>query len=361
MNEVILENPYVSVIVPIYNVEKYLDAAIESICNQTYKNIQVILVDDGSTDKSGIICDKWREKDERILVIHKKNGGASEARNEGLKAAVGKLVYFVDADDSIDPLLLSEVISEMSDDVDMVSFGYRLVADDREACNVSFQEKIYPLHNETEKINFILGDFFKYRIGWNVWNRVFRKRIIDEHSIEFVDPQQTFAEDQLFCLCYLLYCRKIVCLNRCYYNYFQRDNSIMGTYKVGEKSYFAQKSEMARYLFQYCAEHKEGHFLQDFESVIHFLLVDRVIQESLLRENYKMKKVKQIIKEDIENHFCEEYWNLQLMEFVRNEKLIKTNYSMLQRIEKIECAKWLLNKPNIFFLFCALRKIQEKR
>ena len=93
----------ISIIVPIYNVELYLEKCIESIINQTYKDIEVILINDGSTDKSGIICDKYAKIDDRIIVLHKENGGVSSARNKGLDIAKGDYIAFVDPDDYIEP------------------------------------------------------------------------------------------------------------------------------------------------------------------------------------------------------------------------------------------------------------------
>lgn len=97
------ETEAISVIIPVYNVEKYLEKCIRSVVEQTYINLEIILVDDGSTDQSGSICDKWLEKDERIRVIHKVNGGLSDARNAGLNAASGVYIGFVDSDDYIHP------------------------------------------------------------------------------------------------------------------------------------------------------------------------------------------------------------------------------------------------------------------
>ncbi len=94
-------NPLISVIVPVYNVEKYLDRCVESIVTQTYKNLEIILVDDGSRDNSGIICDNWAKKDSRIKVYHKQNSGAGDTRNYGVEKAIGKYIAFVDSDDVI--------------------------------------------------------------------------------------------------------------------------------------------------------------------------------------------------------------------------------------------------------------------
>lgn len=95
-------DPKITVVVPVYNVEKYLDKCIRSITNQTYLNLEIILVDDGSTDNSPVICDKWAKQDKRIIVVHKKNSGASSARNTGLEMATGDYITFVDSDDYVD-------------------------------------------------------------------------------------------------------------------------------------------------------------------------------------------------------------------------------------------------------------------
>lgn len=105
--------PLVSVIVPIYNVENYVNQCVVSILNQTYKSLEIILVDDGSTDESGEICDHFSESDKRVITIHKENGGLSDARNAGLKRAGGKYVMFVDGDDSLHPLAIETLYNNM--------------------------------------------------------------------------------------------------------------------------------------------------------------------------------------------------------------------------------------------------------
>lgn len=112
----------VSIVVPVYNVEKYINRCIESIINQTYKNIEIILVDDGSTDSSGEICDKYSEKDSRIKVIHKQNGGLSDARNSGIDIATGDYLLFVDSDDYIDINLIKNMQQYMDKNIDLIKF-----------------------------------------------------------------------------------------------------------------------------------------------------------------------------------------------------------------------------------------------
>ncbi|HJA50079.1 MAG TPA: glycosyltransferase, partial [Candidatus Fusicatenibacter intestinipullorum] len=96
-----IEKVKISVIIPVYNVEKYLKRCLDSVINQTYKNLEIILIDDGSTDNSGKICDEYAQKDERIIVIHKENGGVSSARNKGLDICIGDYISFIDSDDWI--------------------------------------------------------------------------------------------------------------------------------------------------------------------------------------------------------------------------------------------------------------------
>ena len=118
-----------SIIVPVYNVEKYLNRCIESIVNQTYKTIEIILIDDGSSDNSSYLCDEWAKKDSRIKVVHKQNGGVSSARNQGIKVATGEYVQFVDSDDYLDVDFCKNIMSEYSDDIDLVVSGFTIIDD----------------------------------------------------------------------------------------------------------------------------------------------------------------------------------------------------------------------------------------
>lgn len=121
------KQPLISVIVPIYKVEQYLNRCVQSIVDQTYKNLEIILVDDGSPDNSPAMCDAWAEKDDRVQVVHKKNGGVSSARNAGLDAANGAYIGFVDGDDYIEPDMYAQLLQAIQkDSSDMAVCGILL-------------------------------------------------------------------------------------------------------------------------------------------------------------------------------------------------------------------------------------------
>ena len=122
--------PLISVIVPVYKVEKYLDACVASILGQTYANLELILVEDGSPDNSGALCDAWAQKDPRVRVIHKENGGGGLARNVGLDAAKGELIAFVDSDDYIAPDMFAYLYSLLQQGADIAECDYVDVVED---------------------------------------------------------------------------------------------------------------------------------------------------------------------------------------------------------------------------------------
>ena len=140
-----LENDMISVIIPIYNVEKYLKDCLKSVSNQQYKNLEIILVDDGSTDKSGMICDTYKNEDERIKVIHKKNGGVSSARNAGLQVAKGRWIAFIDSDDWVEETYFKIMIEKAKEEkADIVCCGYnRVTNDDMEQINICENNEEY--------------------------------------------------------------------------------------------------------------------------------------------------------------------------------------------------------------------------
>lgn len=184
--------PYFSIIVPVYNSSQYLHRCIESILNQTYKDFECILVDDGSTDDSGLICDTYKQKDKRVRVYHKENGGVSSARNKGIKEAKGNYVIFVDSDDYILEDKLEKVYLNSLQNPDMLVGYYKIPESYR-----------YVVHEITEK------DFFHINNIGVVWTSVYNNKILKENSICF-DESIWHGEDSIFILNYFLHCKNIV-------------------------------------------------------------------------------------------------------------------------------------------------------
>lgn len=213
-------NPIISVIVPVYNVEMYLSQCVESIINQTYPHLEIILVDDGSTDASGQLCDRYAEKDTRIKVIHKVNGGLSSARNVGMSVMTGEYVAFVDSDDWLELDTYRAALAEFIQDprLNVVSFTFMSINSDGTK-KVSRQSSA--VYVGMEASNALAGDKFHVM----VWSYLYRRDIIQ--GMSFMEGR--LSEDQPFTA--ELMSRPEVCvktLSAPYYNYRrQREGSIM--------------------------------------------------------------------------------------------------------------------------------------
>lgn len=195
----------ISIIVPIFNVEKYLSECLNSIISQSISDYEVLLINDGSTDKSGDICDEYAQKDSRFKVYHKQNGGVSSARNFALEKIQGDWVYFCDADDLLYEKTLEILIRKFDDSVDCTMGGYIKI---NEQGNIIEDNKN---HEENYmSIEEILVDFYhsKYKmINGYIWNRLFRRCIIERYKLRFREDIY-IKEDGLFLVQYLCKCRR---------------------------------------------------------------------------------------------------------------------------------------------------------
>lgn len=350
----------VSVIIPVYNVKVYLDNCISSVCNQTYENIEIIVVDDGSTDGSSQICDYWGMQDNRIKVIHKENGGLSSARNEGLKHATGKYISFVDGDDSVDNTLFECTIPYMDRGMEMVAFGFKLTYKDKKAQEIVFPAKEYLLNNEQEMVDFIIGPFFRHELGWNACNRIFLKEYIDRYDIEFVDTKRIFAEDQLFCLCYQVHCSKIKMVDNCLYNYFQREGSIMHKSNSAKNYHFAQINELSKVLNEYWNRWEKLQFLTNIFPIIHYLLIERAVQKKET-DSFDINAISKCVREDVEQNSDIHFFDLQMNLFQKHAAILKKEYSYFSIIRKKSRVKELATgKSNLYRVIVRLSKLYRK-
>jgi glycosyltransferase involved in cell wall biosynthesis len=218
----------ISVIVPVYNVELYLHECIQSIVTQTFRDIEIILIDDGSTDSSGMLCDKWAEKDKRIKVIHKPNGGLSSARNAGIDIAVGKYMIFVDSDDY---WLGTDSLAHLYDTAE--KFGADVVRGEYIAVN-NKGERIKTINkNKSEYSNKPLDSttfYTKAIAGENFSVLFFFKK--DTISTLRFDEERKFQEDIDFNIKYFSTPRKCVYVDNRFYAYRKREASIITTPRI---------------------------------------------------------------------------------------------------------------------------------
>lgn len=210
--------PQISVIVPVYNVEKYLPQCIDSILKQDFSDFELLLIDDGSKDKSGLICDEYAWQDKRVKVFHRENGGVSSARNLGIDHAQGKYIAFIDSDDYIDVDYFSIL---MRDPADLAVTGYVQFSnsnEDKIIYHSSFIEAIYRFEEFKDGISLLLN-----RNHTTPWNKLFKTKIIKEYHIYF-DPKIRFAEDTVFVQTYLFYSNVIVFQGGMPYHYRSYEN-----------------------------------------------------------------------------------------------------------------------------------------
>ena len=236
----------VSVIIPIYNVELYLDRCIKSVVDQSYEKIEIILVDDGSTDLCPQICDDWAEKDKKIRVIHKENGGLSDARNVGIETAQGAYLAFVDSDDVIDPDFIELLLkTAYEQNADIVECGVQKFS--AEYCFVKSEvsRKIFsPEEAMEELIND--GDIRQY-----VWNKLYRRETVGD--IRF--PVGKLNEDEFWTYKIVGRAKRICRISEILYGYYQRPGSIMGTkYGIRRLDALEAKEERTEYIERYYPE-----------------------------------------------------------------------------------------------------------
>ena len=217
-------NDLISVIMPVYNVENYLSQSIESVLNQDHRELELILIDDGSTDGSGGICDTYAAKDSRVRVIHQKNGGAAAAKNAGLRMASGTYLCFVDSDDFLEPNVYGYMLRILKEqDADAVQFSFRDVYKDH-----AEEQILSPcVLNEKEYL-------VRFTKDWScplLWNKLYKRSLYD--GIFFEEGHK--IDDEYFTYQGFLNPCKVVFDDKIIYNYRRRASSVMSSAKAGEQ------------------------------------------------------------------------------------------------------------------------------
>lgn len=232
--------PLFSIIIPVYNVEKYLNKCVDSVLNQTFTDFEVILVDDGSPDNCPAICDSYAEKDNRIKVIHKQNGGLINARKSGLEAASGGYIGFVDSDDWIEPEmyeLFAQMIEKYSPDMVLSDFyfdnGKELINS-----NQLFEQEFYDKSALKEKLYpkmLFSGIYFKFGVNPCCWSKVYKKELI-EKNLPLVDGRIKMGEDAAFTYPCLIDAQSVATIKKPCYHYILNPDSMTKAYDKNLKN-----------------------------------------------------------------------------------------------------------------------------
>ena len=240
-----------SIIVPVYNVEDYLDQCINSILGQTFCDFELLLIDDGSTDKSGEICDKWAALDRRIIVIHQKNGGQLSARSSGVAKANGEFIAFIDSDDYIGKDLFSDLFKQI--DIykpDVLAYGYKRVTEGGKYidtilnnCNPGF----YVDNNLDFVFDNLVSDVHikEYNMGsiiYGVASKIFYKDFYLKH-VPNISNAIVNGEDMVVTMSCIVHCSRLYISEVSDYNYRQRDNSMLHTFRLGDLRNYSKLCE----------------------------------------------------------------------------------------------------------------------
>lgn len=306
-----MNNALVSLIVPIYNAEEYLTNCIDSILKQTYNNIELVLVNDGSIDRSGLICEEIRAKDSRVKVIHTKNSGPSAARNSGILVSEGDFLQFVDADDHIDNTMVHELLSVCDKKVDLVLCGYYK--------NGVESKQIIPNSEGVYTLTEFMTRFpklFKQNFINSPGNKLYRTNIIKENAIKF-NANINNGEDLLFNIEYIKQCRFIssVKLPLYHYNILANPSSLTKEYK---ENFFESRKLIFKNLKDLLEDYTKElpHIKKLLEDTYSEYLLSSITNlfhaESQLNRDEKRKQLSEIM---------EDKWVVENIENIEKNKL----------------------------------------
>ena len=283
----------VSVIIPVYNTEKYLSACVDSILNQVNVSLEIILVDDGSTDSSASICDDYAEKHNNIKVIHIKNSGQAIAKNEGLKLAQGNYIALTDSDDRMTPhMLQSMVAAGYEHDADIVCCNFKQIDEQGVISHLDSTGKTYILNHEEALIRF----YSRNMIFSQCWTKLYKHQMLTEYHIE--NEPIRYDEDIIFNIRAFKAAQKTIIIDKPLYEYTYRENSVAHGYWYFKKNinqYINDRIKRVRITQE--AVKEESHVVQEW-SLVHIIvyyneLLGRV---ALYSEYHSDKRIKDIIK-----------------------------------------------------------------
>ena len=274
--------PFVSIIVPVYNVEKHLTRCLDSLLNQTYSNFEILLINDGSTDSSGQICDDYQAKSDKIRVFHIENGGVSNARNYGIENCKGEFIQFVDSDDFVNETYISSMVDEIKDkNVDLVISGIKQLQLKNDEMITT--KEIISANNglyKKDDLKHIMSDLIDSSYINYCYSKLIKRKILIENSIRF-DKNLSLGEDTLFVLDVIRYSKHIYILSRADYNYLIHSNDTL-TYKFRPDK-FNILNDLSEKILNFCIE--ENYYTDDVREMLDRRYLEMV--RFCLDENFK--------------------------------------------------------------------------
>lgn len=341
----------VSVIVPVYKVERYLRKCLDSVCNQTYQNIEIILVDDGSPDSCGEICESYKETDSRIKVIHKENAGLGMARNSGIKIACGDYVMFVDSDDWIDEDMIEKLVTsiEMSN-ADMAICSFKKCISDNKIIEIKKEDKVRSYDDSESIFKNVLCPILGNGASRGktderemcVWTNLYKMSLINKDNISFVSEREYLTEDFFFNVPYILACKKIVRIPDCLYNYRYNEQSLSNAYRENKIDLLYIMTVCAIKFFEErnLTEHIGWRLQRAFVKRLRHCLM--IVMEAKIPFSEKRKKFKTSMNYPLSRSFARNYpyqdASVQERMFVR--LLSGNSVSLFQLYIKIQC--WMI-------------------
>ncbi|MDO4963795.1 MAG: glycosyltransferase [bacterium] len=294
----------ISVIVPVYNSKKYLNRCVESIINQSYLNLEILLVNDGSTDGSELICDEWSKKDLRVNVIHQKNRGVSAARNNGINVASGDYISFIDSDDFINQDMFKCIIEKMEHDrSDIGVCNFNIINNDK--CSLGI------LNKPNSRFDLALVDEFHDSVGGYLWNKIYSKDLIKNH---FLEEKISMMEDLYFnlSLCENMNV-KYSFIDSPLYNYNIYPNSISHNKKIDNLSLFIT----LKYIIDFFKKKNEYDLVYKYEAryIVEYGYYNYIFNGN---DDYKL------INKDLLNN---------INYFIKEDKLLNKHISFLLKIK----------------------------
>lgn len=282
----------VSVIIPVYNTEKYLAACIDSVLQQTYVSLEIILVDDGSTDSSASICDVYTQKHDNIKAIHIQNSGPATAKNEGLKLAQGNYIALTDSDDKMEPLMLHKMVTAgYEHHADIICCNYKQIDENGNISHLNSTYKQYVLDHEEGLVHF----FSKDKIYSQCWTKLYKRQMLIDYHIEN-DPGLRTDEDFIFNIRAFVKAQTTVIIDEPLYVYTHRQNSLAHAYYKKNISQYID-NRMKRVQVNQEAVKDESDAVKKWSTVHIIMYYNELLGKvALFPEYYSDNRITQIIK-----------------------------------------------------------------